>query len=71
MTGSGVAARTLLVVGFLAAWFGYDVWIVSQNRHGDGTWATTVDAKSQSIEHTCAQITSESAAAMACNVLRG
>jgi hypothetical protein len=29
MTGSGVAARTLLVIGFLAAWIGYDAWIVS------------------------------------------
>jgi hypothetical protein len=29
MTGSGVAARTLLVIGFMAAWIGYDAWIVS------------------------------------------
>jgi len=27
--GPGTAARALLVVGFLAAWIGYDAWIVS------------------------------------------
>ena len=43
----------------------HDVWIVSQNRHGDGTWATAADAKHGLIEKTCNQVTGESAAAMA------
>jgi hypothetical protein len=29
MMGSGTAARVLLVIGFLAAWIGYDAWIFS------------------------------------------
>jgi len=44
MTGSGVAARTLLVVGFLAAWFGYDAWIVSHVVLDPGTTRSAAHA---------------------------
>ncbi len=37
MTGSGAAARALLVVGFLAAWIGYDAWIASHVVLDPGT----------------------------------
>lgn len=43
----------------------HDVWIVSQNRHGNGTWASQADAKFESIQRTCRQIVDDSAAAMA------
>lgn len=43
----------------------HDVWIVSQNRHGNGTWASEADAKFESIQRTCRQIVDASAAAMA------
>lgn len=43
----------------------HDVWIVSQNRHGNGTWASEADAKFDSIQRTCRQIVDESAMVMA------
>ncbi|HEY2586354.1 MAG TPA: twin-arginine translocation signal domain-containing protein [Tepidisphaeraceae bacterium] len=42
----------------------HDVWIVSQNRHRGGTWATAADAKAESIERTCARAVGEAAAAL-------
>lgn len=43
----------------------HDVWIVSQNRHGTGTWATTVETKTEAIAQACARIVDDSTAAMA------
>jgi alpha-mannosidase len=42
----------------------HDVWIVSYNRHRDGTWASAVEAKSQTIDRACAKVIDESSAAM-------
>jgi alpha-mannosidase len=42
----------------------HDVWIVSQNRHGNGTWATTVETKAESIAQACTRIVDDSAGAM-------
>ena len=42
----------------------HDVWIVSYSRHKDGTWATAVDDKSESIGRVSAQIVKDSANAM-------
>jgi alpha-mannosidase len=43
----------------------HDVWIVSYNRHKDGTWASAVEAKAQVIERTCDQVIAESVGALA------
>ena len=43
----------------------HDVWIVSYNRHKEGTWASAVDAKSGRVEDTCARVVADAGAAMA------
>jgi hypothetical protein len=42
--GSGAAARTLLVIGFLAAWVGYDAWIFSHVVLDPGTTRSAAHA---------------------------
>src|SRR5436305_13282192 len=34
----------------------HDVWIVSQNRHGEGTWASAADARHERIEAACDRV---------------
>ena len=43
----------------------HDVWIVSYNRHKDGTWASAVDAKAEEIERACTRVMGDAAGALA------
>jgi len=42
----------------------HDVWIVSYNRHRDGTWASAADAKRDTINSTCQKIVGEATDSM-------
>lgn len=42
----------------------HDVWIVSYNRHKDGTWASAVDEKAELIGRSCARVMADAASAM-------
>jgi alpha-mannosidase len=43
----------------------HDVWIVSYNRHKDGTWASAADAKFEAIQSACAKTAGDAAEALA------